>query len=152
MIEFVKSSNSSRLISRYFLTVLKFSPRSSTIRWIDRCSQHLKKDGFFRKWSYEVQFCSPSLSWFLCFYHDAKVGLILKFHCTLDSIFTASLIPILLYYWFHFHCTHVANFTVWVDSVYSTHRCITCTGARCAPRRWTRCTFSGAQCSPQIIR
>lgn len=32
------------------------------------------------------------------FYHDAKVGFILKFHCTLDSIFTASLIPILLYY------------------------------------------------------
>ena len=51
--------------------------------------------------------------------YAAKVGFILKFHCTLDSIFTASLIPILLYYWFHFHCTHVANFTVLVDSGYT---------------------------------
>ena len=66
-----------------------------------------------------MQFCSPSLSWFFCFYHDAKVGFILKFHCTLDSIFNASLIPILLYYWFHFHCTHDANFTVLVIPVTS---------------------------------
>lgn len=52
----------------------------------------------------------------LLFHYDVKVGLITKSHCTLDSIFTAFLIPILLYSCFRFYCTPVTDFTAFSDS------------------------------------
>ena len=52
----------------------------------------------------------------LLFHYGVKVGLITKSHCTLDSIFTAFLIPILLYSCFRFYCTPVTDFTAFSDS------------------------------------
>ena len=45
-----------------------------------------------------------------------KVGLIIKSRCTLDSISTAFLIPILLYSCFRLYCTPVTDFTAFSDS------------------------------------